>query len=306
MNIYIGNSRLNGNGKTVEKKTCKDVSLVDYFLLSSDVFSAIKYFDILDYNPLFSDVHCGLSVNKNTTTQDIGQGSNPIHIKWNAAKQSEFAESNFHNETAFGELDYIFNEQCEGNQAKEIVNRVVNKIIDFKKEFDTIWRAGLWQKLINSNIHGKIFKIIFSFYDNFKSCVKSGHTFSDFFHLRYWCKTGRKFIPFLFAIYLNDLEEFLTEHCKTGLDTLNSLSVENLNVYMKLFLLLYADDTVIFAESQQELQQILKLFEHYCNIWKLKVNISKTKIVVFSKKKSNQNFSYEMFGEKLSQQDDYN
>jgi hypothetical protein len=35
---------------------------------------------------------------------------------------------------------------------------------------------------------------------------------------------------------------------------------------MKLFLLLYADDTVIFAESQQELQQILKMFEHYCNI----------------------------------------
>ena len=50
------------------------------------------------------------------------------HIKWNAAKQSEFVESIFNNETAFGELDYIFNEQCEGNQAKEIVNRVVNKI----------------------------------------------------------------------------------------------------------------------------------------------------------------------------------
>jgi hypothetical protein len=36
MNIYIGNSRLNGNDKTVGKKSCKDVSLVDYFLLSSD------------------------------------------------------------------------------------------------------------------------------------------------------------------------------------------------------------------------------------------------------------------------------
>ena len=35
--------------------------------------------------------------------------------------------------------------------------------IDFKKAFDTIWRAGLWQKLINSNIHGNVFKIIFSF-----------------------------------------------------------------------------------------------------------------------------------------------
>ena len=38
--------------------------------------------------------------------------------------------------------------------------------IDFKKAFDTIWRTGLWQKLINSNIYGKMFKINFSFYDN--------------------------------------------------------------------------------------------------------------------------------------------
>jgi hypothetical protein len=54
---------------------------------------------------------------------------------------------------------------------------------------------------------------------------------------------------------------------------MNKVLFENLNVYMKLFLLLYADDTVIFAESQQELQQILKLSEHYCSIWKLKVNV---------------------------------
>ena len=53
--------------------------------------------------------------------------------------------------------------------------------IDFKKAFDTIWRAGLWQKLTNSNIHGTMLKHFFSFYDNIKSCVKSGHTFSDFF-----------------------------------------------------------------------------------------------------------------------------
>jgi hypothetical protein len=125
--------------------------------------------------------------------------------------------------------------------------------IDFKKAFDTTWRAGLWQKLINSNIHGKMFEIVFSFYD-IKSCVKSGHTFSDFFTSDIGVRQGENLSPFLFVIYLNDVEEFLTEHCKTGLDTLNSLSFDNLNVYMKLFLLLYADDTVIFAESQQELQ----------------------------------------------------
>jgi hypothetical protein len=42
-------------------------------------------------------------------------------------------QSIFNNETAFGELDYIF--KCEGNQEKEIVNRVVNKIGKITSKF---------------------------------------------------------------------------------------------------------------------------------------------------------------------------
>ena len=43
----------------------------------------------------------------------------------------------------------------------------------------------------------------------------------------------------------NDLrKEFLNENC----------------MYLKLFLLLYADETVIFAESAEELQTILNFF----------------------------------------------
>jgi hypothetical protein len=37
--------------------------MIDYFLLSSPVFSLVKLFDVLDFNPLFSDVHCGLCFN---------------------------------------------------------------------------------------------------------------------------------------------------------------------------------------------------------------------------------------------------
>ena len=70
----------------------------------------------------------------------------------------------------------------------------------------------------------------------------------------------------------NDLrKEFLNENC----------------MYLKLFLLLYADETVIFAESTEELQTILIFFLKYCSEWKLSINVSKTKIVVFSKRKHN-------------------
>jgi len=61
---------------------------------------------------------------------------------------------------------------------------------------------------------------------------------------------------------------------------------------MLIFILLYADDTIILAETSNELQNCLTIFEDYCNMWKLSVNVAKTKIMVFSKRKfiPNQNF----------------
>ena len=49
----------------------------------------------------------------------------------------------------------------------------------------------------------------------------------------------------------------------------------------KMFMLLYADDIIIFSNSPDELQRSLDLLSNYCNIWKLNVNVSKTKVMVF-------------------------
>ncbi|CAG2213504.1 unnamed protein product [Mytilus edulis] len=59
MNIYIANSRI-GNDKTVGKITCNDVSVVDYLILSSDLFQMTKNFEVEEFNPILSDVHCNL------------------------------------------------------------------------------------------------------------------------------------------------------------------------------------------------------------------------------------------------------
>ena len=70
---------------------------------------------------------------------------------------------------------------------------------------------------------------------------------------------------------------------------MNTLSVENLDqqllVFCKLYILLYADDTVLLAESQENQQQSINLMERYCSMWKLNINVSKTKITVFSRGK---------------------
>ena len=42
-------------------------------------------------------------------------------------------------------------------------------------------------------------------------------------------------------------------------------------VFLKFFLLLYADDTIIMAESTTELQDCLNAVSHYCKSWLLKL-----------------------------------
>ena len=56
-------------------------------------------------------------------------------------------------------------------------------------------------------------------------------------------------------------------------------------VLLRLFVLLYADDTVLLAENEHELQLALDSVYEYCMMHKLTVNISKTKILVFSRGK---------------------
>jgi hypothetical protein len=64
---------------------------------------------------------------------------------------------------------------------------------------------------------------------------------------------------------------------------INEVSFEVLDIYLKIFLLLYADDTVLMSENVNGMQTMLNIFSEYCNTWKLQVNIARTNVVIFSK-----------------------
>jgi hypothetical protein len=54
-----------------------------------------------------------------------------------------------------------------------------------------------------------------------------------------------------------------------------------LHIFYRFFVILYADDTVILSETEEGMQQALDIFEFYCEIWRLQVNIAKTKVMIF-------------------------
>ena len=59
----------------------------------------------------------------------------------------------------------------------------------------------------------------------------------------------------------------------------------DVSILLKLYCLLYADDTILLAEDPVSLQTALNAIENYCDLWSLKINESKTKVMVVSRGK---------------------
>ena len=144
--------------------------------------------------------------------------------------------------------------------------------VDFTKAFDYVVRDNLWLKLLNCGVNGRMLKIIMSMYECVKTCIYVDGKTSSPIYSKLGVRQGECLSPFLFAIYVNDLESNLAS-VDTGIQIL----------HVKLFVLFYADDAVIFANSSTELQGAIDEFEKYCLKWKLKVNTEKSRIVIFKK-----------------------
>ena len=78
-----------------------------------------------------------------------------------------------------------------------------------------------------------------------------------------------------------------------------------LHIFYKLFVVLYADDTVILSETKEGMQKSLDIFQSYCELWKLQINVNKTKVMVFCKRKSRENFNFMIQGKVLEIVDTY-
>lgn len=81
-------------------------------------------------------------------------------------------------------------------------------------------------------------------------------------------------------LFVNDITENINTDLE-GIFTINEI---------KIFLLLFADDQVLFAKSPETLQQMLTDVENYCQAWGLKINTSKTKAMIFENGRSTFNF----------------
>ena len=130
----------------------------------------------------------------------------------------------------------------------------------------------LWQKLGQAKITGKVLRVIQSLYQKTKARVRVNGELIDVFDCNIGVCQSDNLSPLLFIIFLNDFNNLI----RTGLFPGKS-KVKSLRLFLKMYSLLYGDDTLLLSETEEDMQQALDATLKYCIQNKMTINVSKTK-----------------------------
>lgn len=147
--------------------------------------------------------------------------------------------------------------------------------VDFKKAFDTVDRAVLWNVLRNYGVDGKMLKMLQSMYKRVQSCVRGSCTVSDFFESTSGVRQGCVMSPTLFSFLINELANDVLEHGDHGIQLTPDV--------VQILILLFADDVTLTSYCPSGLQRQIDILKRFADNFNMTVNLTKTKIIVFRK-----------------------
>ena len=147
--------------------------------------------------------------------------------------------------------------------------------LDFRKAYDSVWHDGLFSQLERLNIRGNFLGIIKDMCKNSHCAVKIQNKVTNFFKCEKGVRQGCPLSPILFNIFINTLA-FDPDNSSTDLLELPNGSSTSC--------LLYADDVILISKSPEGLQNLLDSVSTFCNKWKMTVNPTKPKCILFTSK----------------------
>lgn len=164
----------------------------------------------------------------------------------------------------------LFSKYCNDHD-----KRFYCAFIDFEKAFDLVDRNLLWKKMTSYGISTKAVHILRSMYSGLSACVRtSTNQLTESFSCNRGLRQGDSLSSVLFLFFINDLSDFFMQ---------NDVKMLNLD-RLRLMMIFLADDLSIFDQSVKGLQSKLNLLKNYCDLNRMEVNNTKTKVVVFRRR----------------------
>ena len=165
---------------------------------------------------------------------------------------------------------------------KEAIGRYIGNdatvyacFLDMSKAYERVDHKKLIDKLISRGMPNHISNIIeFILNNSFVKINFSGH-FSGNWKASRGIRQGGVTSAILFCIYIDDIIKNIASQpycCRIGINKINVQA--------------YADDVVIFCPTAEGLRVLIQIMEDMIMAHQLMINVDKTKIVIFNKKKN--------------------
>ena len=152
--------------------------------------------------------------------------------------------------------------------------QIFSIFVDFRKAFDYVDRQLMYHRLKEANVNGPFLELIIQMYTNTVNVVKVNELFTDEIENNIGVKQGDNLSPGIFSQFINGLITKLKE---------SHIGV-NFSGDEKVCVLAYADDIVLLAESENELERLINITDEWCLKWRVSINQNKTKIIHFRRK----------------------
>ena len=191
--------------------------------------------------------------------------------------------------TGKGTSNALFSLRVITERAIEVQKDVFACFVDYEKAFDKVKHAELFNMLKGLDLDGKDLRLLRNLYWNQKAAVRVANEESMRQDIKRGVRQGCVLSPDLFNLYseviMRDLMEL--DGIKFGGRNLNNIR--------------YADDTVLIADSEDKLQRLVQELVQSSGEHGLKLNTSKTKVMVISKGNEDARTNISVSGEVLEQ-----
>ena len=165
--------------------------------------------------------------------------------------------------------------------------------IDYTKAFDNVKHDKLIEILKQLDVYGKDLRIISKMYWEQLAAVRVHDEISSYKPVKRGVRQGCVLSPELFSIYSEMIMRNIVGLKGTAI---NGHNINNLR---------YADDTVLIAESPEDLQSLLNVIVEESRNMGLSLNLKKTETMVVTRKKTTPGCNISVEGKKLKQVDTF-
>ncbi|KAF7658853.1 hypothetical protein LDENG_00007090, partial [Lucifuga dentata] len=151
-----------------------------------------------------------------------------------------------------GNVDQLFTLTQIIEGAWEYAQPIYMSFVDLEKAYDCVPQGVLWGVLREYGVLGSLTQAIRSLYNQSQSCVRILGTKSDLFPVGVGLRQGCPLSPILFMIFMDRISR-------------RSQGSEGVQFGdLRIASLLFADDVVLLASSDSDLQCALSRFEAEC------------------------------------------